>query len=600
MKELEYPFDGDYILKKARHLRKALLADGTARIEKRIAVLGGSTTHDIVRILELFLLQEGIAPVFYESEYNRYEEDALFPPEELLSFHPDLIYIHTTRHNLRQLPETGDDTRTVMEKEEAAFSSFVRIWEKLRETHACPVIQNNFEMPDFRLLGNRDAWDVHGSVRFIETLNARFAAYAAGRDGFYINDIHYLSARMGLDRWYSPAQWYLYKYALSMEAIPQLSYNLACIIKSVFGKNKKALVLDLDNTLWGGVVGDDGQEGIEIGEETATAEAYTAFQRYIRAHRDIGIVLNVASKNTEENAKAGLTHPDSVLQPSDFLYLEANWDPKSDNIAKIAQGMNILPEAIVFVDDNPAEREIVTENVKGVSAPPLTAPEDYIRVIDRAGYFEVTNLSEDDLKRAEMYRENRERQVLQERFTDYHAYLLSLQMKAEIAPFAPVYYERISQLTNKSNQYNLTTRRYTVEEIRAAAEDDRCITLYGRLQDKFGDNGVVALLIARTDSSPGACHVDLFLMSCRVLKRDMEVAMIDALIAACRERGIKTVYGEYFPTAKNKMVEDFYELRGFTKVSSEPDENTGRDKTVWRFDIPEDYRPKCDVIETMI
>ncbi|MBQ6735236.1 MAG: HAD-IIIC family phosphatase, partial [Lachnospiraceae bacterium] len=550
-----------------------------------------------------------------------YEEDALFPPEELASFHPDLIYVHTTGHNIRQFPVMGDDAAGVREKEEAVFASFVRIWEKLKETHHCPIIQNNFELPDERILGNRDAYDVHGKVRFIEALNARFANYAAEHEGFYINDIHYLSARIGLDTWHAPAQWYLYKYAMSMTAIPQLSYNLACIIKSVYGKNKKALVLDLDNTLWGGVVGDDGQEGIEIGEETATAEAYTAFQRYIKAQKDIGIVLNVASKNTEENAKAGLTHPDSVLSPSDFLYLEANWDPKSDNIAKIAQGMNVLPEALVFVDDNPAEREIVTEHVKGVSAPPLTTPETYIRAIDRAGYFEVTNLSEDDLKRAEMYRENRERQVLQESFTDYHAYLLSLQMKAEIKAFAPVYYERISQLTNKSNQYNLTTRRYTVEEIRAVAEDDTAITLYGRLQDKFGDNGVVSLLIARTDSMPdvrqsvssggeaanaglpaaagdgATAHVELFLMSCRVLKRDMEVAMFDALTEQCKARGITTVIGEYLPTAKNKMVEDFYELRGFTRVSAEKDEATGREKTVWRYDIPADYVAKCDVID---
>ncbi|MBR5969853.1 MAG: HAD-IIIC family phosphatase [Lachnospiraceae bacterium] len=681
MKELEYPFDADYIVKKARRLRKELLADGTQRIEKRIAVLGGATTHDVVRVLELFLLHHGIAPVFYESEYNRFREDALFPEEEFASFQPDVIYLHTCLQNIREWPLLSDDAGTVQGKLDAVTSEYVRIWEALKEKHHCAVIQDNFVLPSYRLLGNRDASDVHGRVNFVDRLNAFFAEYAATHEGFYLQDVRYIAACYGQDAWCDPSAWYLYKYAQALSAVPYLAHNLANMIKSVFGKNKKALVLDLDNTLWGGVVGDDGKEGIEIGEETATAEAYTAFQRYIKAQKDIGIVLNVASKNTEDNARAGLTHPDSVLAPEDFLYLQANWDPKSDNVMQIAKGMNIGTDAIVFVDDNPAEREIVTANVPGVAAPALTTPEHYIRDIDRAGYFEVTNLSEDDRKRVQMYRENAERMKLEESFTDYHAYLLSLEMQAEIAPFAPVYYERISQLTNKSNQYNLTTKRFTVEEIKAAAEDPACITLYGRLKDKFGDNGVVALLIARVDSASAAgqsaasgqetgiaeqsaasggeagvaekdvvsggetdaagqggptaeegvvAHIELFLMSCRVLKRDMEVAMMDALYEQCRARGIKTMYGTYIPTAKNGMVADFYKLRGFTQVESETatgsaataaagDEkdaagNGGTDAaagatataagstdapgtTRWRYDIPADWQPQCDVIE---
>ena len=595
MKALEYPFDGDYLLKKSKRIRKELLADGSVRIKKRIAVLGGSTTHDIVRILELFLLHYGIEPVFYESEYARYWQDAMFPEEPLVSFAPDIVFVHTTFRNLTDLPAAGDDEGAVSSKLEKIVSRFTQMWEKLKSDYHCPVIQNNFEYPSWRLYGNRDAYDIHGHVRFVNELNVRFAEYARTHEGFYINDIAYLSALYGLEAWSEPSYWYMYKYALAVPAIPALSFSVANIVKSIFGKNKKALVLDLDNTLWGGVIGDDGLEGIAIGQETAEGEAFTAFQEYVKAQKDIGIVLNVASKNNGENALSGLRHPDCVLREEDFVYIRANWDPKSENVKAIADGLNVLPESLVFVDDNPAEREIVTTQVPGVCAPPLTAPEQYIRLLDRSAFFEATVVSEDDAKRAEMYRENAERQKMEETFTDYAAYLESLEMHATIEAFQPLLFERISQLTNKSNQFNLTTKRFTVDEIAQTAQDETRITLYGRLSDRFGDNGVVSLVIARVEES--SAHIELWLMSCRVLKRDMEYAMMDTLVDACRARGVKTIYGYYDPTAKNRMVEDFYALQGFTKIRTGEKNVDGRADSVWEFAIPEAYEKKNTVIE---
>ena len=595
MKALEYPFDGDYLLKKSKRIRKELLADGSVRIKKRIAVLGGSTTHDIVRILELFLLHYGIEPVFYESEYARYWQDAMFPEEPLVSFAPDIVFVHTTFRNLTDLPAAGDDEGAVSSKLEKIVSRFTQMWEKLKSDYHCPVIQNNFEYPSWRLYGNRDAYDIHGHVRFVNELNVRFAEYARTHEGFYINDIAYLSALYGLEAWSEPSYWYMYKYALAVPAIPALSFSVANIVKSIFGKNKKALVLDLDNTLWGGVIGDDGLEGIAIGQETAEGEAFTAFQEYVKAQKDIGIVLNVASKNNGENALSGLRHPDCVLREEDFVYIRANWDPKSENVKAIADGLNVLPESLVFVDDNPAEREIVTTQVPGVCAPPLTAPEQYIRLLDRSAFFEATVVSEDDAKRAEMYRENAERQKMEETFTDYAAYLESLEMHATIEAFQPLLFERISQLTNKSNQFNLTTKRFTVDEIAQTAQDETRITLYGRLSDRFGDNGVVSLVIARVEES--SAHIELWLMSCRVLKRDMEYAMMDTLVDACRARGVKTIYGYYDPTAKNRMVEDFYALQGFTIIRTGEKNVDGRADTVWEFAIPEAYEKKNTVIE---
>lgn len=373
----------------------------------------------------------------------------------------------------------------------------------------------------------------------------------------------------------------MYKYALCVPAIPELAFNLSNIIKSVYGKNKKALALDLDNTLWGGVIGDDGVNGIEIGHETAEAEAFHAFQSYIKAHEDLGIVLAVNSKNDYENALAGLNHPEGVLRPDDFTVIKANWNTKAENIKEIAAELNILPDSIVFVDDNPAERAIVAEYGDGVCVPDPGTPDEYIRRLDRGGYFEMTSFSADDLHRGEMYRANLQRAAAVQSFENYGDYLLSLNMTAEIRAFEDLYLARITQLTNKSNQFNVTTRRYTESEIAAIARDPSYITLYGKLADKFGDNGVVSVVIGKIRETAGGVrelHLDLWLMSCRVLKRDMELAMLDTLVKKAVQRGITKIYGYYYPTAKNNMVKDLFARFGFGKIDSDT-ENPG--DTVW-------------------
>lgn len=589
MRELEYPFDGEYILKKARSIKKALLADGSSRIPKKIAVLGGSTTHDVVRILELFLLNYGIEPRFYKSEYGRYWQDAMFENDELRQFAPDMIYIHTSNRNLTRYPSMSDTAEEVESLLEETYCHFEVMWERLREVYGCPVIQNNFEYPYYRLLGNREAYDIHGRIYFINRLNERFYRYAMSHRNFYINDIQYLSADYGLEQWAAPFYWHMYKYALCLPAIPTLSFSIANIMKSVYGRNKKALVLDLDNTLWGGVVGDDGVENLEIGQETSMGQVYSEFQYYLKQQKDIGVMLNVCSKNEEENALAGLQHPDGLLHPEDFILIKANWEPKSKNVADIAAELNIMQDSLVFVDDNPAEREIVRTQLPGVAVPEMTSPEQYIRALDRSGFFEVTSLSEDDKKRNEMYKANLERKKQQESFADYGAYLKSLEMKGTIRAFEPIYMARIAQLTNKSNQFNLTTRRYTQAEIEKMAADESYITLYGRLEDKFGDNGVVSVVIARKDGD--TAHVELWLMSCRVLKRDMEYAMMDALVKKCTEAGITKIKGYYYPTAKNRMVENFYELHGFSREKQDENGNA-----VWYYEIGQPYENKNKVI----
>ena len=589
VKELLYPFDPNYILENKRKIRKKLLEEGGGFVEKKIAILGGYTTSAIRQIMELFLLNNGIRPSFYESEYNKFYEDAVFENEELKSFSPDIIYVCTSCRNIVSYPNIQDSAEEVDELLETEYRKFELIWKNLKDRYNCPIIQNNFEKPYYRLLGNRDAYDIHGKVNFISRLNQKFAGYAQSHENFYLCDIDYISSDYGLKEWSDPFYFHMYKYALNVNAVPYLSFNVANIVKSLFGKNKKGFVVDLDNTLWGGVIGDDGVEGIKVGPEEPEGQFYSEFQRYLKEHKQLGIILNVDSKNEYENAIAGLKHLDSELSPDDFVEIVANWEPKDRNFETIAKELDLLPESLVFIDDNPAERHIVTEQLKGVCAPELDLTQHFIRNIDRNGFFEVTTLSKDDLKRNEMYKENLQRAKAEASFSDYKEYLLSLQMKGIIKEFEPIYYERISQLSNKSNQYNLTTRRYSVTDIEEMANDASCITLYGKLIDRFGDNGLVSVVIGKVRED--VCDIDLWIMSCRVLKRDLEYAMMDEFVRRCMEKGIREIRGYYYPTAKNAMVKDFYSLQGFNKVSEDAQGNT-----VWSL-LTENYVKKNEVIE---
>lgn len=594
MQDLQFPFDAERIMRKKKAIKRQILEEQfVSFIEKKIAILGGETTEDIKLILELFLLNYGIKPSFYESEYNRYYEDGMFPNPELESFSPDLIYLCTCIRNITSFPELSDSEEQVREKRDTVKGKFIGLWETLANRYHCPIIQNNFEYPFFRLMGNKDASDCHGRVNFVTSLNMDFYDYAQKHENFYICDVNYISASYGLEKWSEPFYWHMYKYGLAVPAIPYLSFNVANIIKSIYGKNKKAFNLDLDNTLWGGVIGDDGAENVEIGQETALAQSYSEFQEYIKLHKQLGVLLTVNSKNEEKNALSGFERPDTILKREDFISFKANWNPKSQNLLETAQELNLLPESFVFVDDNPAEREIINGQVPATAVPEISTVEHYIQTIDKSGFFELSSLSADDLKRNEMYRENAKRTELQASFQNYEDYLKSLEMKAEIREFIPMYMSRIAQLTNKSNQFNLTTKRYSQSDIETVAENKNYITLYGKLEDKFGDNGVVSVVIGRIDGTDREeLHLELWLMSCRVLKRDMEFAMMDALVDQAKNQGIKKIIGYYYPTAKNAMVKDFYALQGFFKQSEDEEGNS-----VWEYAMEENYQKKQRVIK---
>lgn len=581
--ELNYPFDSDQVMSTKKKLLR-LLKEHENGTPLKIAVLGGSTTSDIVKVLELFLRNRGIIPSFYESEYAQYWSDAVFGTPEIDEFKPEIVFIHTCSRNIEEKPTVGEDAKSVSEKLEREYARYAKMWTSLSEKFGCVIIQNNFELPSERLLGNREAGCAYGRIDFITRLNIKLYDYAQTHANFYIHDINYLSAAYGLERWHELRHWHLYKYAMSVSAIPDFAYSLSNIICSCLGKNKKVLALDLDNTLWGGVIGDDGQSGIEIGHETHEGQSYLALQKFVKAHKELGVLLTVCSKNDPENALEGLNHPDGVLKPSDFTLIKANWNEKSLNLEETAQELNLLPESFVFVDDNPVECDIVKAQVPEIMTINFEDPEECIRRIDKCGYFEVTNLSADDAKRGEMYAANAQRAAAEKKFASYDDFLASLEMSAVIGEFDPVHIPRITQLTNKSNQFNLTTKRYTQAEMEATAASPNYIRLCGRLTDKFGDNGIVSVVIG--EKRGAELHIDLWLMSCRVLKRGMEYAMINRLVEEAKKAGIETIFGYYYPTKKNAMVKELFGDFGFEKTSEDGDGNT-----VWKLEV-NGYSPK--------
>lgn len=584
-----YPLDTKTLLRKKIAIKKELQEQNIAWIEKRIAVLGGSTTNEIVDQLELALLHYGIKAEFYQSEYGKYWEDSMFGNEELDSFCPDIIFIHTNWRNIQLFPQTTSSSEEVAEMLTNEFARFESMWSSLRNKFICPIIQNNFDRPNYRLMGNRDIWDFRGKSNYIYNLNGRLYDYARTHASFFINDIDYIAQEYGLAQWSDSVYWNMYKYACPMNAIPYVSFSVANIIKSIFGRNKKLLALDLDNTLWGGVVGDDGVEGIKIGSEIPKGQVFYEFQSYVKDLLQIGIVLAVDSKNDEENAIAGLKHPAGVLKPEDFVSIKANWNTKDQNLCEISEDLSLGMDSFVFVDDNPAEREIVSRQLPMVSVPEMNGAENYIKILDGSGYFEVTVISKEDSLKTRQYKARAEAKAALTSFSNYEEYLESLEMRAEITGFEPINVQRVSQLTNKSNQFNLTTLRCSEDDIQRMQDDPNYICLCGRLIDKFVDNGIVTVVSGEIKDD--ALHIRLWLMSCRVLKRGMEDLMMNILIERALKRGIKRIYGYYYPTSKNNMVKSFYESMGFVLDKKYSDEST-----TWLLDVLS-YVPKHTAID---
>jgi FkbH-like protein len=577
---LRYPFDVPLIARKRRGLREELLAGGPF-IDIKVAILGGSTTADIRDFLELFLLAAGIRPTFHVSDYDRWYEEAVVDDAALCAFAPDVVFVHTTHRNIASWPKLLDDDAVVDAALALEVGRFEAVWSRVLARTDCVLVQNNFDPPATEPLGHLGATAGFGTSSFVARLNASFAEHARRTPRLRLVDIHSLAAQVGLTSWASARHWHHYRMALTAEGSARVAHGVAKIVRAAFGKSRKCLVLDLDDTLWGGVIGDEGVAALRLGHETPEGEAFLSFQSYCLALKERGVLLAVCSKNEAATARSGFAHPDSALSVDDFSAFVANWEPKPDNLRAIAATLGIGLDALVFVDDNPAEQALVRRELPEVAVPDATHVTAFADVLDREGYFEPFTLGVEDLQRSAYLKQNALRAAASTSAAvstgDYGAYLESLEMRAEIGPISAPYFDRVAQLVNKTNQFNLTTRRYTQAQIESMAGDAECLCLYGKLSDRFGENGLVTVILARQRANE--LHIEAWLMSCRVLKRSLELAMFDALVDAARHRGVDGLIGYYEPSAKNAMVASHYESLGFVRADE------GSDAAVWRLRI---------------
>jgi FkbH-like protein len=584
--DLLYPFDYDYLLRKRKQIRRELLGGGPW-IDLRMGVLCGTTADEVLGFLELFLLNDGIRPVFHVGEFNRYYEEAIFGSPELEAFKPDIVYVHTSSVNIRNWPSSMAAEEEADGQLAAESGRYREITAALLGRFGCQVILNDFEPPALRRTGGLDFSGVGGRTRFTSRLNLEIQRLAASDRRIILHDLASAAYQAGLEQWSDPDRWFSYKMPATVAGSVLWAASLANTIRAAYGRSRKCLALDLDNTLWGGVIGDEGPDRIRIGRETGEAEAFTAFQEYCLELRSRGVLLAVCSKNDDALAREGFRHPDSILRLEHFSAFRANWEPKSENLASIAAELNLGLDALVFVDDNPAERALVRAQLPAVAVPEVGAEvSKFPAILDRGGYFELISLSAESVARAGYYSANEERSALAGTYADYGEYLQALKMEAEIAPFAGPDMERIAELTNKTNQFNLTTRRYSFAQLAEVSGSSDYVTLSGRLRDTYGDNGIVSVIIGRREGA--VLHIDLWLMSCRVIKREMERAMLDALAERARMAGVEVLHGYYARTSRNGLVAEHYPELGFRQTSKSEDGSASE----WQLDLTSDYAPR--------
>ncbi len=525
----------------------------------RLAILGSATTSHLASGIRVAALRRGLLVDIYEGDYGMYMQELMLTSSALHAFKPDVVLIALDAHHLAEAPGSTA---------EGALSRMEQTWALAQKHLGCTLLQQTV-LPVFSpVLGNNEQRLPSSPAAIVDAINAQLRDRADAA-GVHLLTLDVFFRPHGLAAWYEPALWYKSKHEVHPRATAVYGDQVARVLAALRGISSKCLVLDLDNTLWGGVIGDDGLEGIVLGQGSALGEAYLDFQRYCSALSSRGVILAVCSKNDEANARLPFQkHSHMLLRETDIACFVANWQDKAANLRHIASTLNIGLDSLVFADDNPAERALVRRELPSVQVPELPAdPAFYIDAIAQAGYFEGLRITAEDQERGRQYQANAERARMRDQVTDIESYLESLAMQLSVDPFNDVGLTRITQLINKTNQFNLTTRRYTETEVRSAMTSPEIITLQVRLTDCFGDNGTIAILIA-TDDANGTAHIDTWLMSCRVLGRRVEEACLNALVAACQSRGIKRLAGVYKPTEKNSMVRDLYPRLGFSTTDN--------------------------------
>lgn len=545
-------------------------AEGLQR--KRLAVLGSFTTHQLCSLIELFAFAAGFDLEIYEADYGLIQQEMLDRTSGLYEFKPDIIYLASNRRGLGRRPSLADSSARVDELVSEEVSSWSNLWKVAHDRLACQIIQNNFDSPPHRSLSNHEMRHHSGLARFVSRIN--HALQDAAPVYVTIYDVDHLSASLG--RWaFGDERFYYHaKMPCAPEFLVPYAHGVASIIAAQSGAAKKCLVLDLDNTLWGGVIGDDGLGGIRLGQGEAEGEAFQAFQHYIADLARRGVILAVCSKNTESVAREAFEkHPEMVLRTGDIAAFVANWDDKATNLRRIAKQLEIGLDSLVFVDDNPMERGLVRQLVPEVAVPELPEdPSGYIQALDRHAYFQTVSLGTEDLNRTAMYGANSLRQQAEVGAGSIDDFLASLSMKARVEPVNKENLERVVQLIGRSNQFNLTTRRHNAATVMRMAESPEWITRTVSLADRFGDNGLICVMLGKVVENE--LVIDTWLMSCRVLKRGVESLCRNLLCKAAKERGLSAVVGEYIPTAKNALVKNHFATLGFQLRTEQSDGHT--------------------------
>ena len=545
----------------------------------RLALISNSTVDFIVPCLTATAARYGFTLECVAAGFDQAVQESLNPDSPINRCKPDAALI--------ALDWRGVPLQLALGKADAAQASvnavlghFQLIRSGIQQNSGAICMVQNLATPPELLMGSLDRV-LPGAQRYlIDAVNRGLAESILGTSDFLL-DVAGLAETVGLAEWFSPSEWNLAKLPFAQRFLPLYADHICRTIAALRGKSRRCLVLDLDNTLWGGVIGDDGLKGIQIAQGDAAGEAYLTLQRYCLALRERGVVLAVSSKNEDETARLPFReHPEMLLREEHFAVFQANWSDKATNIKSISEELALGLESLVFVDDNPFERELVRKALPQVAVPEMPSdPALYARTLAAAGYFELAAFSQEDLNRAAYYDGNARRAALQKQVGDLNEYLASLDMEITFQPFTETGRARTAQLINKSNQFNLTTRRYSDAEVAEIESDPNCFTMQVRLTDTFGDNGMISVIICRP-TAEGNWDIDTWLMSCRVLGRGVERMVLREMLEHASERGVGKLIGVYRPTDRNKLVEEHYNKLGFTEVERRPDGTT-----VWELDV---------------
>lgn len=536
----------------------------------RIALIGGCSLHPFREAIEHMLTVAGFAPVLFVGGYDNYNAEILEDASPLYGFSPDVTLMLPSADRCRYLGALSDPAAHVRESVSTQSNEILQLCDVLHRRSNCEVLLANFIPGALFDPGPLRAKALGSEWSFRKAVNAELGLSAPAY--VHICDLEFLASRRGLLASRDERGWFESKQLCAPDLQLDIAREVAHMVRSLRHPHAKVLAVDLDNTLWGGVIGDDGIEGIEIGATSPRGEAFRAFQKHILALYQRGILLAVCSKNDYAIAVEPFEkHPEMVLRLDHFAAFYANWKPKSENLRAIALDLNLGLDSIVFIDDNPAEVELVRQyapEVRGILLGP--DPASYVAQLGDSRLFEPIAVTAEDLARGMHYSQEKRRRSLCASTTDMNAYLASLEMCAVIKPFLPIDLKRITQLINKSNQFNLTTVRRTEAEVQCIAADPFQPTLTVRLSDRFGDHGLVAVVICEVNASGAIRDLEIgtWVMSCRVLQREVEQEVLNEIFAIARERECRRVIGRYAPSAKNSMVCDFYPRMEFESIEA--------------------------------